>query len=279
MNTFSLPEYFDLNPSAEVQLYDYRSTEENLKSKVNLSQNTISFLQRGTKEIFTEQNPILIDSSKFLIMKSGNCLMTENLPSGSSYRSILLFFSDRMLLDFIAKHQLKIGNSTHHPSAKECAYDDFISSFVKSIEELNKKDVQLRNKILEAKFEEIMLYLYETKGADFLHFLVAERDDQIRHFLKVVENNKLNKLTLKELAFLCNMSLSTFKREFEKHFQESPSKWFLEKRLEHATYLLKSKSKRISDIYEEIGYETPSNFIQAFKAKYGLTPKQYQSQN
>ena len=72
------------------------------------------------------------------------------------------------------------------------------------------------------------------------------------------------------------MSISTFKREFEKHFHNSPSKWFQEKRLEHAAYLLKNKNKRPSDIFEEVGYESLSNFTQAFKQKFRVTPKQYQ---
>jgi len=96
-------------------------------------------------------------------------------------------------------------------------------------------------------------------------------------FIQTIENNKLNKLTIKELSFLSNMSVSTFKREFEKNFNSSPSKWFQDKRLEQAAYLLKIKSKRPSDIFEEIGYENLSNFIQAFKTKFGVTPKQYQT--
>ena len=72
------------------------------------------------------------------------------------------------------------------------------------------------------------------------------------------------------------MSISSFKRTFEKHFHNSPSKWFQEKRLEHSAFLLKNKSERPSDIYQEIGYESLSNFIQAFKVKFGVTPKQYQ---
>ena len=94
--------------------------------------------------------------------------------------------------------------------------------------------------------------------------------------MEIVEMNKLNKLSVKELSFLSNMSVSTFKREFEKNFHSSPSRWFQEKRLDHSAYLLKNKSIRPSDIFEEIGYETLSNFIQAFKAKFGYTPKQYQ---
>ena len=122
-----------------------------------------------------------------------------------------------------------------------------------------------------------MTYLTDKKGKAFLNGLLKNHDDKIIRLINVVENNTLNKLTLQELSFLCNMSLSTFKREFSKQYQMPPSKWFQEKRLEHAAFLLKNNSKRPSDIFEEIGYETLSNFTQAFKLKFGLTPKQYQS--
>ncbi|MDB3914163.1 AraC family transcriptional regulator, partial [Flavobacteriaceae bacterium] len=92
-------------------------------------------------------------------------------------------------------------------------------------------------------------------------------------FIQTIESNHLNKLTIKELSFLCNMSESKFKREFKKYFKSSPSKWFQEKRLKHAAFLLQNKATRPSDIFLEVGYETLSNFIQAFKTKFGQTPK------
>ncbi|MEL6484724.1 MAG: AraC family transcriptional regulator, partial [Bacteroidota bacterium] len=107
--------------------------------------------------------------------------------------------------------------------------------------------------------------------------LSANSSDTVQKFIRTIESNALNKLTLKELAFLCNMSISTFKREFEKHYAESPIKWFQNKRLEHANYLLNQERKSPSAIYFEVGYENLSSFIQAYKAKYGITPKQHQN--
>ena len=130
--------------------------------------------------------------------------------------------------------------------------------------------------MLQVKFEELMLYLTDVLGVAFLGSLMADVDDQDFHFQEVIENNKLNKLTLDELAFLSNMSLSTFKRRFEQQFHTSPSKWFQERRLEYSALLLRNERKRPSDIYMEIGYDSLTNFIQAFKSKYGKTPKQYQ---
>lgn len=273
----ALPQALDLKESALVQLYNYQISEPHVRNRINLTHNTFSFLIDGTKEVMANHDPIFIDNSKFLIIKSGHCLMTENLSSANNiYRSVLLFFSDKILLEFVDKHGISAGKNAFTHSVKVGVYDSFIGSFVKSLDDIRALNPSVQAKLLEVKFEEIMLYLVETRGTDFLSFLITEPDDHSRNLIKVVESNRLNKLTVKELAFLSHMSISTFKREFEKQFQQSPIKWFQDKRLEYSAFLMRNKSKRPSEIYEEIGYETLSNFIQAFKTKFGTTPKQYQ---
>ncbi len=116
----------------------------------------------------------------------------------------------------------------------------------------------------------------ELNGTDFIYSLIAHSDHHTTKFIQTIESNQLNKLTLKELAFLCNMSVSSFKREFKKHYAESPIKWFQDKRLAYAFRLLNEEQKRPSDIFTIVGYETLSSFVQAYKLKYGITPKQQQ---
>jgi len=210
-------------------------------------------------------------------MKSGHCLMTEKLSKvAENYSSVLFFFTNEDVLKFIRKFDLNTTNSSIQYSTYSFNYDQFIQQFVDSILDISKLSNILQKSMLQLKFEEVMLYLVEFKGPEFLYSLISNSSDQSQKFIQTIENNQLNKLTVKELSFLLNMSVSTFKREFEKHFHNSPSKWFQEKRLDHAAFLLKNKSNRPSDIYEEIGYENLSNFILAFKIRFGLTPKQYQ---
>lgn len=278
MKTITLPDELSLNSSLSIAVYDYESTQEISKQQIVLNKNTFSFLQEGTKEVFFDNSSYAINNAQFLLMKSGHCLMTEKLSNvQENYRSILLFFSNEAVLKFIRKFELNPTGSNTYFSTYSFDYDSFIKTFVKSILDISKLSKSLQKHILEAKFDEIMLYLIEVKGVDFLYSLINNSDNHTQKFIQIVESNKLNKLTIKELSFLSNMSISTFKREFEKHFHSSPSKWFQEKRLEHSAFLLKNKSKRASDIFEEIGYENLSNFIQAFKVKFGVTPKQYQS--
>ncbi|MFT7032530.1 MAG: AraC-like DNA-binding protein [Cyclobacteriaceae bacterium] len=277
MKTITLPDELSLNSPLSIEIYDYESTQEISKQQILLNKNTFSFLQEGTKEVFFDNSSYSINNSQFLLMKSGHCLMTEKLSNVEEYyRSVLFFFSNETVLKFIRKFELNPTDCMNYYSTYSFNYDSFIKTFVKSILDISKLSKPIQKNILGAKFDEIMLYLIEVKGVNFLYSLISNSDNQTQKFIQVIESNELNKLTIKELSFLSNMSVSTFKREFKKYFHNSPSKWFQEKRLVHSAFLLKNKSQRPSDIFEEIGYENLSNFIQAFKTRFGMTPKQYQ---
>ncbi|OXA95853.1 AraC family transcriptional regulator, partial [Flavobacterium oncorhynchi] len=125
---------------------------------------------------------------------------------------------------------------------------------------------------LQIKFEEIMMYLVYKFGQDFLFNFIKNENSKVLHFKKIIEKNSLNNLNVQEISFLCNMSVSTFKREFKKYYNESPRKWFQKQRLLHAKFLLRSNEKRPTDLYEEIGFLSLSSFTQAFKIQFGLTP-------
>ena len=276
MNIIKLPDSLNLEKSETVQVYDYCSSKEISKQQIILNQNTFSFLIEGNKEVIFDNSDLSIDNCKFLIMKSGHCLMTEKLSEIKNYRSILLFFTNETLFKFIQKFELNNIEQNEYKSVYSFDYDEFIKRFVDSLIDISKLSRTVQKKIIEVKFEEIMLYLIELHGTHILYSLSSNNDNLTQNFTRTVESNQLKKLTLKELAFLCNMSVSTFKREFEKHYSESPIKWFQNKRLEHAYYLLNQKHKKSSEIYFEVGYENLSSFIQAYKSKYNKTPKQHQ---
>ena len=278
LKTVTLPEDLMAHRGAQVLVYEYQARQESTNQLVNLSMNTFSFLTEGHKEVHSDTKSMAISNSQFLSMKAGKCLMTEQFAdTHHRYRSILLFFSDHAVLQFVRKHSIVLSKTVIRKSVQAMAYDGYMRSFVKSLTEISRLSGHGKYAMLPIKLEEVLLYLVDRLGADFLASLITPAGEHVQHFQNVVENNKLNRLSLNELAFLCNMSLSTFKRTFENRFHMSPSKWFQERRLEYAALLLKSEGKRPTDIYLQAGYESLTNFVQAFKSKYGVTPKQYQS--
>lgn len=279
MEIIVLPRDLQPDTSEKLRLFDYRTAQNIQKTKIDLSMHTISFLRMGFKEVIGNSQAVQIDNQQFLIMKSGNCLMTEKTSnSGNIYHSLLLFFDDETALEFLEKYQLFSTSRMPEKSFHIFDYDDFIQQYINSLNHLFELAKGPRQQLLKTKFEEIMLYLTHKYGASFLNTIIQKADDRISRLRHVVERNKFNKLSLEELAFLCNMSISTFKRNFFKHYQNTPMKWFNEQRLNHIAALLKTQHKRPIELYEDAGYENFSNFVQAFKKKFGLTPKQYQRQ-
>ena len=127
---------------------------------------------------------------------------------------------------------------------------------------------------MELKFEEIMLYLADKYGQSFLGYLhsllINERE---LSFKVVVEKNMFTNLNIEEIAFLCNMSVSTFKRKFISIYQESPGKWFQQKRLNKAKEILINIEAIPSENFMDFGYDSLSNFSAAFKNEFGYSPK------
>jgi len=130
----------------------------------------------------------------------------------------------------------------------------------------------------QLKLEELLLYLLDQDASKFRSLQIVARDAEELSMRKAVESNIGNVVTIEELAFLCHMSSSTFKRRFGRIYNTSPQKWLLSQKLQLAAELLSQPAEKLSDVYLKIGYENHSSFSQAFKQAYGLTPSEFHEQ-
>lgn len=88
----------------------------------------------------------------------------------------------------------------------------------------------------------------------------------------IMEANFRFNLSLEEYAKLCHRSLSSFKREFQAHFRESPGKWLLQRRLENSAKLLQGTPMNVTEIAFESGFKDVSHFSRVFKKRFGVPP-------
>lgn len=281
MDIINFPEHlFDNNytETPDLQIANYEAYKHVSKNKINLNKNVFSFLLDGQKDIHFSNDIVSIDHTQALLLASGNFLTTE-LIGANSYSCLLFFFSQKNINDFLLKYgHLSNPNDLNKTTTSSPYFliqkDNFIIHFINSIQQIYGLNQTISQKILELKFEEIMLYLADKYGQSFfvyLHsLLINERE---LSFKMVVEKNLYTSLNIDEVAFLCNMSLSTFKRKFSQLYQESPGKWFQLKRLNKAKKLLLNNEATPSEIYMDFGYDSLSNFSTAFKNQFGYSPK------
>jgi AraC-like DNA-binding protein len=247
-------------------------TTDVVKSKVNLGMNMFSFLQVGKKQVHFAGTSVAVNKEQSLLLKKGNWLWTELLDTEAIYYCKLFFFSEKKLTDFLSKYTNDIK-----PFKEDVPYfiienDQYIAAFIESLSSNTFSNHSYSDALMVLKFEEIMLYLLNKYGNQFEYYLHSLISKEISPFKKVVESNVNSNLKLEEIAFLCNMSLSTFKRHFTNEYKEPPGKWLQDKRLQKAKELLQGGELKASDIYLDIGYNNLSNFSIAFKNKFGISP-------
>ena len=133
------------------------------------------------------------------------------------------------------------------------------------------------NELLELKFKELLINIAtETDNCSLQYYFIdlAKGDLSLQ---AIMERNFYFNLSLDEFSRLCHRSLSTFKRNFQKHYGISPGKWLLSKRLTHAAMLLRDNTYNISQVAYNCGFEDSSHFSRAFKEKYGKSPLSYRN--
>ena len=275
----NIPEIYIKNGAAvpDLLIYDFKMANDVVKSKVHLSMNMFSFLQVGKKQVHFAGNSVAVNKEQSLLLKKGNWLWTELLENDTTYYCKLLFFSDKTLKDFLEKHITNSCAATDKNPYFIISNDDYIISYLNSLATISNAPPVFFENLVALKFEELMLYLLQKYGSKFEIYLKSLIANETSPFKKIIESKVHSNLKLGEIAFLCNMSLSTFKRHFISEYKTTPGKWLQDKRLKMAKELLEKGTLKSSDIYLDFGYNNLSNFSIAFKNKFGFSPKNLKS--
>lgn len=91
----------------------------------------------------------------------------------------------------------------------------------------------------------------------------------------MMEANFRYKLSLEDYAKMCHGSLSTFKRDFRRQFDDTPGRWLQKRRRDFAAVLLRSTEWTVSRIVFESGFEDLSHFSRTFKTQFSASPSAF----
>ncbi len=272
----NIPELYlgNISDTPDFFVFDFKMNEDIIKTKVNLNMHMFSFLQKGKKQVHFANTSVQVDNKQSLLIKKGNCIWSELLDTEAIYYCRLLFFSEDRLKEFIAKHIDHKEYNAGSVSYFVIENDTYLTSYLDSLSAIIKTPDTIKGTMLSVKFDELLLYLINKYGAVFENYLLSLVTQSVSSFKEHIEKNVYTALTLEEIAFLCNMSLSTFKRHFIKEWKMSPGKWLRDKRLLKAKELLENGKAKPSEIYLDFGYNNLSNFSSAFKTKFGIAPSE-----
>jgi AraC-like DNA-binding protein len=251
----------------------YRNNIYPSRNEIFFEEHAIVYVLEGEKRFVSPTQDVYVKKGQILFFQRGCYFMNESIDV--NYRSLVFFFPEKLLKEFVAQNLSLFEDYTQSSFEQilslesNSGFDIFVDSLIPFFS----TRTNLLNQFLKLKFDELMLHLLDLdRSNQFRITLFNIYQGQKVDLSFFLENYYLKPLSINELARISGRSLSAFKRDFELQFNTSPAVWIKNKRLEYAFFLLQNSQKNVSEISLEIGYESVSHFIKAFKEKYGFTP-------
>lgn len=164
-------------------------------------------------------------------------------------------------------------------SSKKIKNDFLILKYIEGLLFYFENPSLMNDEILILKLKEIILLLSQTQNSEAIQFILSQLFSPKSYtFKQIIEANLLSPVTLDELAQKTNLSISTFKREFKKLYNESPASYIRAKRLDKAAELLAVSDERIADIAFDCGFNDLANFTRSFRDRFNTTPTNYRAE-
>lgn len=235
--------------------------------------NYIVYVAEGRKIWHTSHGSFDLHEGTCVFVRKGATIVEQFLETEFCF--FLFFVPDDFITEVLKSKSTPIHRSgtQYDPviAINNCAtVKTFFQSMLPYFDAPQKPDESL----LELKFKELILTIADNpqNGELLSYFGALLKEPQNVSLERVMQDNFCFNLKLEDFARLSARSLSTFKRDFTRHYNTSPGKWLMEKRLKNASHLLTNMGKTVAEAAFESGFESASHFSRAFRQRFGASP-------
>jgi AraC family transcriptional regulator, exoenzyme S synthesis regulatory protein ExsA len=261
-------------------IVQYSMSESEEKDRLFMKEHILMFVLQGNLSVATPNYVYKVEAGEAIFIKRGSVIVCEKLRQGNVLECLLIFLNDDFLSEFINKNKQMIAPSelldVKFLGAYQFYVDKWMDTYIQSILSYFQLPSSPAPELLSNKFQELLLLLVSGQERSyFMSFLkecIVEEQSSID---AIVNTNMYRSLNVDHLAELSNLSLSRFKKDFKKKYQDSPANWLRKKRLESAAHLLMTTDKNINEICYESGFNNVSHFCQSFQKQYKISPLKF----
>jgi len=201
---------------------------------------------------------------------ASNSLVLSVLISIKKFHS--LFSNQADQISFL--NQDNIGNKFYKEKKLAPMISVVLNQMVQQSVHQSMYKLYLRAKV----FELMSLYFNKDKEMDIEQcpFLVDDKNiKKIRNAKEIIISRMTEPPTLTDLASEVEISLKKLKEGFKQVYGASVYVFLLDYKMQVSKRLLSSGNYNVNEVALKVGYSTATHFINAFKKKFGTTPKKY----
>jgi len=247
---------------------------QNREGEQFAAEHVLSFQISGTLTLNNGNKEYIFKPGDFRFIKRNQLIKFLKQPDPNvGFQSISIYLNQDTLRDFSIKYNQKASliKKPETEAVFQLKEVPLLKSFMDSLIPYINEDQLINQDLQTLKTNEAIHLLLKINPE--LKDVLFDFNEPGKIDLEAFMNKNFHfNVQLNRFAYLSGRSLATFKRDFQKIFQETPGHWLLDKRLQEAYYLIKEKGKTPSEVYLNVGFEDLSHFSFTFKKKFGITP-------
>jgi AraC family transcriptional regulator, exoenzyme S synthesis regulatory protein ExsA len=218
-----------------------------------------------------------IGAGETIYLKKGAAIIRQFFEE--DFCMLGFFLPDNLIRESLKESNNKValakGETIYQFTSSILRDETYLEGFFQSMLSYFRNDKQPPDSIIKLKLKELLLNLYLSNDNILTSYLNYIKDNSSPSLTHIMETNFCFNLSIEEFSKLTHRSLSSFKRDFFSHYNITPGKWLLSRRLEHSAAMLINDNSNISQIAFESGFEDVSHFSRVFKAKFNVSPRDY----
>ena len=173
----------------------------------------------GCTQLLSVEDNLLIENQEAVLMKCGTYFLDFIQKMAGTTVEVLAIhlYPDILKQVYSAELPALIEKRTYAGQSTVIANETIIARYIESLEFYFENPALVNDDLLELKIKELVLLLVQTKNAASILSLVTDLYSSRNINIKsVIDLHKHSNLSIEELAALCSLSLSAFKRAFKK---------------------------------------------------------------
>lgn len=182
-------------------------------------------------------------------------------------------YQDRPVM--MKKMAARIGNRA---TVASCMQFPEIAELIRNILEEMRGEKEFYKESIRGYLQALLVELARKSEGDEMQEQDTGDNNRIIEVLNYIAEHFAEEIRISELADICHISETHFRRVFEKTMNVSPAEYINMIRVQHACTLLKETSESIETIREKSGFPTASTFNRNFKKMVQMSPGQWRMQ-
>ena len=235
----------------------------------------------GKKTWRTTDGTWIAEKGQTLFFKKGAAVVHQDFKD--DFCVLVFFVSDNFIRDVVREVSGQLSGQRDANALQKAAIlingDVTLAAYFQSMLTYFTGTIKPAETLLTLKLKELIVsILLGGRNPELASYFQSLLKSDAPVLSQIMEANFSYNLALEDFARLSHRSLSTFKRDFRKYYNQSPGKWLLQKRLDYSAVLLKNPALNVSQVALDCGFEDLSHFSRAFKEKFGTSPAHYRKE-